>query len=69
MQARVNEGVYLTLLLLPHPGSLDLEEGSNTVEVAVTAQDGTTIIVYTIEVIRGLSNVITNFNDTTKKMF
>jgi hypothetical protein len=48
-------------------GSLDLEEGSNTVEVAVTAQDGTTIIVYTIEVIRGLSNVITNFNDTTKK--
>jgi hypothetical protein len=36
------------------------------VEVAVTAQDGTTIIVYTIEVIRGLSNVITNFNDTKK---
>ena len=54
--ARVNGGTYSWVTSGSPSNSLNLNLGSNTIDVRVTAQDGTTIKTYTITVTRALSN-------------
>jgi hypothetical protein len=52
IQVRVNSGSYSTITSGNASSALALNEGDNTIEVKVTAQDGTTIQTYTITVNR-----------------
>ncbi len=52
VQANVNGGSYASVTSGSASGSLSLNVGSNTINVLVTAQDGTTTKTYTITVIR-----------------
>ncbi len=52
LHVRVNGGTYTLVNNGVASGSLSLNEGNNTVDVRVTAQDGTTIKTYTITVTR-----------------
>lgn len=52
MQVRVNGGTYNTVTSGSASGALSLNVGSNTINVKVTAQDGTTIQTYNIIVLR-----------------
>ena len=52
IQVRVNGGTYVTVVSGVVSGSLPLNVGNNTIDVSVTAQDGTTIKTYTITVSR-----------------
>ncbi|MFY8127671.1 MAG: FG-GAP-like repeat-containing protein, partial [Chitinophagaceae bacterium] len=54
--ARVNGGTYNWVTSGSPSSSLNLNVGSNTIDVRVTAQDGTTIKTYTITVTRAISN-------------
>jgi hypothetical protein len=62
IQVRVNGGSYATVNSGNASGALALNSGSNTIDVNVTAQDGTTIKNYTITVTRSVS---TNANLST----
>ncbi|MBJ7427349.1 MAG: cadherin-like beta sandwich domain-containing protein, partial [Bacteroidia bacterium] len=55
IQARVNGGSYSSVTSGSASGPLSLNVGSNTIEVLVTAQDGTTTNTYTITVVRATS--------------
>ncbi len=59
IQVRVNGGTYTSVSSGAASGSLSLNVGSNTVDVKVTAQDGTTITTYTTTVTRAASSVST----------
>ena len=52
LRVRVNGGAYSTVTSGTQSGVLNLNPGGNTVDVLVTAQDGTTTKTYTIEVTR-----------------
>jgi len=69
IQVSVNDGDYTNISNAVASGDIGLEEGSNTLEIKVTAQDGSTIKTYTITITRGLVPTITNFNDTIKNYF
>jgi len=56
IQARVNGGSWSTVTSGSASGALTLNVGSNTVEVKVTAQDGTTTQTYTITFTRGAAD-------------
>ena len=60
IQARVNGGSYYSVTSGSASGPLNLNVGSNTIDVEVTAQDGTTIKTYTITVTRAAAS-----NDAT----
>jgi hypothetical protein len=67
--AQVNGGGYATVVSGSASGSLVLNEGINTVDVKVTAQDGLTLKTYTMEVTRGEVPTISSFNDQAKYYF
>jgi hypothetical protein len=67
--AQVNGGGYATVVSGIASGSLALNEGINTVDVKVTAQDGLTLKTYTMEVTRGEVPTISSFNDHAKYYF
>ncbi|MEZ7498527.1 fibrinogen-like YCDxxxxGGGW domain-containing protein [Flavobacterium sp. Arc3] len=67
IQVQVNGGGYTTVTNAS--GALSLNGGSNTIDVKVTAQDGSTTKTYTIIVTRGLAPSISNFNNITKLYF
>ncbi|MFN3589623.1 MAG: LamG-like jellyroll fold domain-containing protein, partial [Spirosomataceae bacterium] len=50
IQVRINGGTYTAVTSGSSSGSLNLNVGSNTVDVLVTAQNGTTVKTYTIEI-------------------
>lgn len=52
MQVRINGGAYATLPSGTASAALPLDVGTNTINIRVTAQDGTTIKIYTIIVTR-----------------
>jgi len=52
MQVRVNGGAYSTVASGNASGALALNTGSNTIDVEVTAQDGSTVKTYTVGVTR-----------------
>lgn len=52
MQVRVNGGSYAAVANSAASGSLALNVGSNTVDILVTAEDGTTTKTYTLTVVR-----------------
>ncbi|MCG9898535.1 MAG: FG-GAP-like repeat-containing protein, partial [Hydrotalea sp.] len=60
IQIRVNNGTYATVLSGTASSSLALSVGSNTVNVLITAQDGTTIKTYTIIITRLPPNSLIN---------
>jgi uncharacterized protein YjiK len=51
-QVRINGGSYASVSSGSPSANLPLNEGANTVEILVTAQDGTTTVTYTITVTR-----------------
>jgi hypothetical protein len=67
IQVQVNEGGFTTIATTSD--SLALEEGTNTVDVNVTAQDGSTFKSYTITVTRGSVPTMSSFNDQAKYYF
>lgn len=69
IQAQVNGGGYTTVTTATASEALTLNGGSNTIEVKVTAQDGSTTKTYTIIVTRGIAPTISNFNNSTKLYF
>ena len=52
IKVRINNGTYVTVSSGTASSSLSLNVGSNTIDVKVTAQDGTTIKTYTITITR-----------------
>ncbi len=65
ISARVNGGGFATVLSGATSSSLTLNVGSNTIDVLVTAQDGTTTQTYTVTVTRacpGINATITGTN-------
>jgi hypothetical protein len=56
IQVRVNGGSYSNVTSGSASGALALNLGNNPIDVKVTAQDGTTIKIYTITVIRCVPN-------------
>ncbi|MCX6185832.1 MAG: cadherin-like beta sandwich domain-containing protein [Bacteroidetes bacterium] len=56
IQVRVNGGTYASVISGSASSSLSLNVGSNTLDVKVTAQDGSTIKTYTITLSRLASN-------------
>ena len=52
IEVRINNGTYTTVASGNASGNLNLNVGANTIDVRVTAQDGTTIKTYTITVTR-----------------
>ncbi|MFT6065624.1 MAG: hypothetical protein ACJAQX_001498 [Polaribacter sp.] len=67
IQVQVNDGGFTTIATTSD--SLALEEGTNTVDVNVTAQDGSTFKTYTITVTRGSVPTMSSFNDQAKYYF
>jgi uncharacterized protein (DUF2141 family) len=68
IQAQVNSGGYSAVTSGSPSGSLSLSVGANTINVKVTAQDGSTIKTYTITVTRAAAPVpptITSFTPTS----
>ncbi len=64
IQVRVNNGTYSTVSSGSASGALSLNVGSNTIDITVTAQDGTSIKTYTTTITRagaGNSPTITSF--------
>ena len=59
IQVRVNSGTYATVTSGTASGNLSLNVGDNPIDVKVTAQDGTTIITYTVTVTRAAAAVPT----------
>ncbi len=55
IQVQVNNGGYSTVTSGSASAALSLNVGSNTIDVKVTAQDGTTVKTYTITVMRAAS--------------
>jgi hypothetical protein len=68
IKVRVNGGGY-AIIASGSPSTVSLDEGINTVDVTLTAQDGITVKIYTMTVTRGLVPPMTNFNNITKKYF
>jgi formylglycine-generating enzyme required for sulfatase activity len=62
IEARVNTGTYAAVTSGSPSASLSLNVGSNTVDVRVTAQDGTTQKTYTVTVTRMATQSITFAN-------
>ncbi len=65
IQARVNDGPFQTLSSWVPSAPLALNVGANLVEVRVTAEDGTTVVTYTVTVTRaplGPGDVDPDFN-------
>jgi hypothetical protein len=56
IQVRINGGTYSSVTSGTASGSLALNVGSNSIEIRVTAQDGTTQKTYTLTVTRASSN-------------
>lgn len=56
MQARVNGGIYKNMMSGIALDSLNLNVGINTIEIKVSAQNGTVIKMYTIYIIREVAN-------------
>ncbi|MEA3210282.1 MAG: large repetitive protein [Chthoniobacter sp.] len=63
--ARVNGGTYTPVTSGSATGALTLNEGDNTIDIQVTAQDGTTIKTYTVTVGRMPSS----FNSTARDIY
>jgi hypothetical protein len=59
IQVRVNSGSYTSVTSGNASGALALNEGNNPIDVKVTAQDGSTIVTYTITVTRAVASVPT----------
>jgi alpha-tubulin suppressor-like RCC1 family protein len=55
IEVRINSGSYASVTSGSPSGSLALNVGTNTIDVKVTAQDGTTIKTYTITVTRAVA--------------
>ena len=66
IEVRVNGGSYATVVSGATSSALSLNEGSNTIDVKVTAQDGITIKTYTITVTRAATLPVTLINYTAK---
>ena len=64
IEIRVNSGSYVTAASGSVSSALSLNVGSNTIDVKVTAQDGTTIKTYTITVTRSAADNALNFDGT-----
>lgn len=60
IEVRVNGGSYSSVTSGSASGALSLNVGSNTIDVRVTAEDGTTQKTYTTSICRAPSVVITN---------
>jgi hypothetical protein len=60
IQVRVNGGSYASVSSGTASSSLSLNVGSNTIDVRVTAQDGTTIKTYTITITRAAGSAQLN---------
>ncbi|TKC00339.1 FG-GAP-like repeat-containing protein [Pedobacter cryophilus] len=68
IEVRVNSGSYATVNSGNASVALSLNEGSNTIDVKVTAQDGTTIKTYTTTVTRAIGPpIIASFSPTSAK--
>ena len=65
VQARVNGGLYTSVTSGSPSGSLALNVGGNTVDVMVTAQDGTTTEIYTVTVTRQAAPTVTTPTSTS----
>ncbi len=65
IQVRINNGTYTALTSGSASSALSLNVGSNSIDVKVTAQDGTTIKTYTITVTRLATPTITSFTPTS----
>ncbi|HAN38696.1 MAG TPA: hypothetical protein DCQ29_07310, partial [Chitinophagaceae bacterium] len=68
IQVRVNSGTYTTVTSGNASGNLTLNMGNNTIDVLVTAQDGSTTRTYTITVTREIAPpTITSFSPLAAK--
>ncbi|MBC7588466.1 MAG: cadherin-like beta sandwich domain-containing protein, partial [Chitinophagaceae bacterium] len=65
IQVRKNSGSYATVTSGNASNAQALSVGSNTIDVKVTAEDGTTIITYTITVTRAAANTLDNLGLTS----
>jgi hypothetical protein len=62
IQVRINSGTYSSVNSGTASGSLALNIGSNSIEIRVTAQDGTTQKTYTVAVTRAAASLSNNAN-------
>ena len=58
MQVQINDSTYANITSGNTSATLALNEGSNTIDVKVTAQDGFTVKIYTITLIRTASSLV-----------
>lgn len=65
IEVRVNGGTYTTVTSGSASGNLDLVVGDNTIDLKVTAQDGTTTKTYTTTITRAAAPTSTTWNGTT----
>ncbi|MFT7029773.1 MAG: hypothetical protein ACJA2C_001162, partial [Marinoscillum sp.] len=65
IEVQVNGGDFATVTTGTASGALSLNVGANTIDVKVTAEDGTTIKTYTLTVTRLVPPVITSFSPLT----
>ncbi|HEY1009894.1 MAG TPA: cadherin-like beta sandwich domain-containing protein, partial [Daejeonella sp.] len=69
IQVQVNGGGYASVTNASASSALALNVGSNTIDVEVTAQDGTTIKTYTITVTREKADQVITFNALSTKKY
>lgn len=69
IQIQVNSGGYASVASAGTSSALALNVGSNTIDVKVTAQDGTTIKTYTITVSRAKADQVITFNALSTKKY
>ena len=69
IQVQVNGGGYSSVTSASASAALALNVGSNTIDVKVTAQDGTTIKTYTITVTREKADQVITFNAFSAKKY
>jgi hypothetical protein len=69
IEIRVNSGSYATATSGTASSNIALNVGSNTIDVKVTAQDGTTTKTYTITVTRGGNSTLSNFSNINRTNF
>lgn len=69
IQVQVNDGGYASVASANASSALALNVGSNTIDVKVTAQDGTTIKTHTITVTREKADQLITFNALSTKKY
>jgi gliding motility-associated-like protein len=69
IQVKINGGGYVSITSASASAALALNVGSNTIDVKVTAQDGSTIKTYTITVTREKADQVITFNALSAKKY